>query len=111
MDGGGGGGLGPSSPLVDGGGSVRGWLLMDVCGGCWWVVMVLVEACRWCCWALDVGHRCCHRSLVAVGFQLLLFIVVCHCASFIGVVIIRHHFVSCGDVATDMSVDLPIGEG
>jgi len=38
LDGGGGGGLGPSSPLVDGGGSVRGWLLMAVCGGCWWMV-------------------------------------------------------------------------
>jgi len=34
LDGGDGGGLGPSSPLVDGGGSVRGWLLVAVCGGC-----------------------------------------------------------------------------
>jgi len=29
-----GGGLGPSLPLVDGGGSVHGWLLMAICGGC-----------------------------------------------------------------------------
>jgi len=33
LDGGGGGGLGPSSPLVDGGGSIHGWLLMAVGGG------------------------------------------------------------------------------
>jgi len=30
---GGGGGLGPSWPLVDGGGSVHGWLLMAIGGG------------------------------------------------------------------------------
>jgi len=27
------------------------------------------------------------------------------------VVIVQHHFISCGDVAADMSVGLPIGEG
>ena len=75
LDGGGGGGLGPSLPLVDGGGSVCGWLLMAVCGECWWVVVVLMQACRWCCWALDVGHPCCHWSLVAIGFQSSLFAV------------------------------------
>ena len=110
MDGGGGGSLGPSLPLVDGGGSVRGWLLMAICGGCWWVVVVLVQACRWCwallvvcgwcCWVLDIG--CC---------WFLVIVVVCHCASFIGVVIVWRHFISCGDVSADMSVGLLIEEG
>jgi len=45
--GGGGGGLGPLSPLEDGGGSIRGWLLMAICGGCWWMVVVLITIRRW----------------------------------------------------------------
>jgi len=104
--------------LVDGGVLIaihRWWWcdLLAVRGGCWWMVVVLVQACRWCwavlvvcgwcCWVLDVGHLCCH--------WLLLFVVVRHCASFVGVVVIRHHFVSRGDVAADMLAGLPIGEG
>ena len=77
------------------------WLMVVVpfVGGCswpfvvgvgWWVVVVFVQACRWCrallivcgwcCWALDVGHPCCHRSSVAVGFRSSLF-AVRHCPS------------------------------
>jgi len=93
LDGGGGGGLGPSSPLVDGGGSIHGWLLMAVCGGCWWVVVVLVQACRWCCWVLDVGRLCCGRSLVAIGFQSLLFSVHC-CLSLCIICQCHHHLAS-----------------
>ena len=94
---------------------------MAICGGCWWVVVVLRQACRWCwallvisgwcCWALDVGHPCCHWSSVTIGFWSSLFVVVCHCALFIGVVVIRCRFISHGDVAADVLAGLPIGEG
>jgi len=70
-------------------------VLVQACRWCWAVLVI----CGWCCWALDVGHPCCHQSL--------LFVVVRHCASFISVVIVQRHFVSRGDV----SAGLPIGEG
>jgi len=89
-------------------------VLVQACRWCW----VLLIICGWCCWVLDIGHLCCRWSSVTIGFQssfvhccCLLFIVVCHCASFIGVVDIQRHFVSCGDMAADMSVGLPIVEG
>ena len=80
---------------------------MQACRWCW----ALLVVCGWCCWALDIGCLCCHQSSVAVGFRSLLFIVVHHCASFVSVVIVRRHFVLCGDVAADMSGGLPIVEG
>jgi len=49
----------------------RHWLMVVVLfvGGCSWpFVVVLVQACRWCCWALDIGRPCCHQSSVAIGF-------------------------------------------
>jgi len=120
LDGGGGGGLGPSSPLVDGGGSVRGWLLMAVCGGCWWVVVVLVQACR-CCWALLIVCGWCstlvvrvvisHQSPLVFNHRCSLFVVVHHCASFVGVIVIRRRFISHGDMAAEVLGGLPIGEG
>jgi len=82
-------------------------VLVQACRWCWALLIV----CGWCCWALDVGHPCCHRSSVAVGFWLLLFIVVHHSASFVGVIVIQRCFVSGGDVAADVLVGLPIGEG
>ena len=105
-------------------------LLMAICGGCWWMVMVLIavrggywwmvvvlmQACRWCwvllvvcgwcCWALDIGFQ-----LLFVHHCCLLFVIVCHCASFVGVIVVQHHFVLHGDVAADVSAGLPIGEG
>jgi len=74
-------------------------VLVQACRWCW-VVLVI---CGWCCWALDVGHLCCH--------WLSLFIVVCHCALFVGVVVVQRCFVLHGDVAADVSAGLPIGEG
>jgi len=128
LDGGGGGGLGPSSPLVDGGGSIRGWLLMAVCGGCWWMVgcslpfvggggvtsspFVVGAGGWWWCSCRHVGDAGRSSLFVggAAGCSTLVVCVVRHCASFVGVVIIRHHFILRGDVAADVSAGLPIGE-
>jgi len=130
LDGGGGGGLGPSLPLVDGGGSVRGWLLMAVCG-CSWLFVVGVGGWWWCSCrhvggaghsSLFVGGAAGRLMLVirvVIGHWLplvfgrccLLFVIVHHCALFVSVVVVWHRFVSCGDVAADMSGGLPIGEG
>jgi len=89
-------------------------VLVQACRWCW----VLLIVCGWCCWALDIGYPCCCQLLVAIGFWSLfvghccsLFIVVHHCALFISVVVIWHRFVLHGDMAADVLAGLPIGEG
>jgi len=52
-----------------------------------------------------------HWSPLVFGHRCSLFIVVCHCALFVSVVVIRRHFISHGDVAADVPAGLPIGEG
>jgi len=108
-----------SLPFI-GGGGVPSSLFVVGAGGWWWC------SCR------HVGGAGCSSSFVGgaagcstlvihvvIGHQLPLvfschlsiIVVVCCCALFIGVVIIQRHFILCGDMAADISVGLPIGEG
>jgi len=90
-------------------------------GGCSWPFVVGVGGWWWCSrrhvggavgrLRLVVRVVIGHWSPLVFGCCCSLFVVVHHCASFIGVIIIRRHFISCGDVAADMSGGLPIGEG
>jgi len=81
---------------VDGGGAGHSSLFVGGAAGHSMLVVRVVIGCQ----SPLVFSHCCS-----------LFIVVCHCASFVSVVIIWRRFVSRGDVAADMSVGLPIGEG
>ena len=101
----------------------RRWLMVVVpfMGGCSWPFVVGVGGWWWCsCRHVGgaVGRSMLvvcvvigRRSPLVFSCHCLLFVVVCHCASFIGVVIVQCHFVSHGDVAADMLGGLPIGEG
>ena len=111
----------------------RRWLMVVVpfVGGCSWPFVVGVGGWWWClCRHVGgAGHSSSflggaagrsmlvirvvigHRSPLVFSCCCLLFVVVRHCALFIGVVAIQCHFVSHGDVAADMSGGLPIGEG
>ena len=99
--------FGPSLPLVDGGGSVRGWLLMAICGGCWWMVgcsspfigggvtslpFVVGAGGWWWCSCRHVGGA--GRSLSFVGgaagrSKLVVHVVISHCCSLLSVTV--HH--------------------
>jgi len=109
------------------------WLMVVVpfVGGCSWTFVVGVGGWWWCSCrhvggaghsSLFVGGAAGHSTLVVCvvigrqsplvfGHCCSLFIVVRHCASFVGVVVIWRHFVLHGDVAADVSAGLPIGEG
>jgi len=109
------------------------WLMVVVpfVGGCSWPFVVGVGGWWWCsCRHVGgaghsssfVGGAAGRSTLVVcvvIGCRLplvfshrcSLFIVVHHCASFVSVVVIWRRFISCGDVATDVSGGLPIGEG
>jgi len=111
----------------------RRWLMVVVpfVGGCSWPFVVGVGG-RWWCSCRHVGGAghsssfvgsaagrlmlvvhvvidC--RSLLVFDHRCSLFVIVCHCALFVSVIVVRHRFVSRGDVAADVSGGLPIGEG
>jgi len=81
---------------VDGGGAGHSSLFVGGAAGCLTLVIRVVIS---------------HRSPLVFSHCCLLFVVVHHCASFVGVVVVQGRFVSCGDMAADMSAGLPIGEG
>jgi len=63
-----------------GGGSIHGWLLMAVCGGCWWCLCRHVGGAGHS--SSFVGGAAGHSMLVVrvvIGRCCSLFVVVCHC--------------------------------
>jgi len=93
-------------PFVDG----CSWPFVVGVGGWWWCLCRHVGGAGGCS-TLVIHVVIGHWSPLVFGHCCLLFIVVHHCASFVSVIIIRHCFILCGDVAADVSGGLPIGEG